>query len=194
MKQTIYYRVTHLRYLTVKEKFEIIAEVLEIADVVFSQCNILAPTDIELADLEDSISLFEAKWYKACLPVTPKAHLTFKHLLVDIRKYNGLGDKQEQELERRHQIQKKWSNRLRNMRDKTKALSLQYAYEWTNTHPRVERILAKVSMPTRKRKGQVLTLKEEKEQERVAVKQQKRDEVVCRLMMGMENSSGEEDN
>ena len=93
-------------------KFETIAQVLEIADVVFSKCNVLSPNDEELADLEDSIAILEEKWYKACLPVTPKAHLTFKHLILDIRKYNGLGDKQEQELERRHQLQKKWSNQL----------------------------------------------------------------------------------
>ena len=177
-----------------EEKFETIAQVLEIADVVFSKCNVLSPNDEELADLEDSIGILEEKWYKACLPVTPKAHLTFKHLIIDIRKYNGLGDKQEQELERRHQLQKKWSNRLRNIRDKTAALSLQYSYEWSNTHPRVEHIISNVTKPTRKRKGHVLTLKEERECERLAVRQQNRDEVVCRLFMDRENSSGEEDN
>ena len=177
-----------------KEKFESIAQVLEIADVVFSQCNILSPNKIEIADLEDSIAILEEKWHQACLPVTPKAHLTFRHLIVDIRKYNGLGDKQEQELERRHQLQKKWCNRLRNIRMKTSSLSLQFSYEWSNTHPRVEHILSQVSMPTRKRKGQVLTLKAENEQKRGEIKQQKRDEVVCRLVMDVEESSDGEDN
>ena len=144
--------------------------------------------------MEDSIAILEEKWHQACLPVTPKAHLTFRHLIVDIRKYNGLGDKQEQELERRHQLQKKWCNRLRNIRNKTSALSLQFSYEWSNTHPRVEHILSQVSMPTRKRKGQVLTLKAENEQKRGELKQQKRDEVVCRLVMDVEESSDGEDN
>ena len=89
-----------------EERFENIAQVLEIANVVFSHCNILSPTETELADLEDSISIFEEKWYQACLPVASKAHLTFRYLLIGIRKYDGLGDKQEQELERRHQLQK----------------------------------------------------------------------------------------
>ena len=177
-----------------EQKFESIAQVLEIADVVFAQCNILAPTENEIADLEDSIAILEEKWHSACLPVTPKAHLTFRHLIIDVRRFNGLGDKQEQELERRHQIQKKWCNRLRNIRMKTTALSLQFSYEWSNTHPRVEHILSQVSRPTRKRKGQVLTLQEENEQKRGEIKQRKRDEVVCRLVMDVEESSDGEDN
>ena len=152
------------------QRFEDLTQVLEIADVVFSQCNIISPTEIELAELEDSISILEDKWHQASLPVTPKAHLTFCHLLVDIRLYDGLGDKQEQELERRHQLQKKWSHRLRCIQNKTIALSTQYAYEWRLSHPRVEQILADVSKPSRKQKGTTLTMKEENDIERAAQK------------------------
>ena len=174
-----------------RETFEDLAQILEISDVVFSKCNILSPSESEQADLEDSISILEQKWHKADLPVTPKAHLTFRHLLKDIKLYDGLGDKQEQELERMHQVQKKWSHRFKGISNKSTAISTQYSYEWCSTHPRVEEILRNVSKPSRKRKGTTLTMKEENEQERVAIKQQRRDEVVCRLAMDMEDDNDE---
>ena len=163
--------------------FEKLTKVLEIADVVFSGCNLIAPTEEEISELEESIEYLEECWYDAGLSETPKAHLVFRHLIWDITQYKGLGDKQEQELERRHQLQKKWTNRLRCMRDSGNRLKKQYEYEWRMGHPRVERILAKVDNPTRKRKESPLTLKEENEVRRSMIKKERRDGVVRMLRL-----------
>ena len=55
--------------------FDKLTKVLEIADIVFSGCNIIAPTAEEIADLEESIEYLEERWYDAGLSETPKAHL-----------------------------------------------------------------------------------------------------------------------
>ena len=175
------------------EKFETLAQVLEIADVVFAGCNIVAPNEEEIRQLEKNIEILENRWRKANLPVTPKAHLTFQHLIGDVRLYGGLADKQEQELERRHQFQKKWSNRLRNMRNITDGLRKQYQYEWRMTHPRVERLICEVTKPCRKRKGSpTLTIKEENDIQRADVKRERREEVVRRLRMEVEDDEDED--
>ena len=169
--------------------FENLTQVLEMADVVFAGCNVLDPTEEEIKELERNIAILENRWRKAKLAVTPKAHLTFTHLIGDVRLYRGLADKQEQELERRHQLQKKWSNRLRNIRLTNKRLEKQFKYEWRLSHPRVERIIYEVSKPCRKRKGSpTLTIKEENDIKRADVKRELRDEVVRRLKMEMEEN------
>ena len=84
------------------QKFETLTQVLEMADVVFAECNIEALTDEEINRLEKNIEILENRWRKAELAVMPKAHLMFRHLIGDVRLYGGLADKQEQELERQH--------------------------------------------------------------------------------------------
>ena len=109
-------------------------------------------------------------------------------MIWDITQYNGLGDKQEQELERRHQLQKKWTFRLRCMRDTPgQRLIKQYEYEWRKEHPRVQSIIADVEKPKRKRKNSPHTLKEENESRMSAIKKERRDDVIRILQMEDEN-------
>ena len=163
--------------------FDKLKKVLAIADVVFSGCNIIDPTVDEIADLEESIEYLEECWYDAGLSETPKAHLVFRHLVWDITQYKGLGDKQEQELERRHQLQKKWSYRLRGMRNSGKRLKKQYEYKWRMGHPRIASILTSVDEPKRKRKHSPHTLWEENESKRQLIKKERRDNIIRTLRM-----------
>ena len=78
---------------------------------------------------------------------------------------------------------------MRNIRVTTTRLEKQYKYEWRMSHPLVERIICRVSKPSRKRKGSTtLTIKEENDIKRSVVKREHRDEVVRRLRMEIEEN------
>ena len=72
---------------------------------VYSKLRIVAPTEAEMKDTRNCVKEMERQWRKMAISVTPKAHLIFVHSADDQVRWNGLGDKVEDALERLHQKQ-----------------------------------------------------------------------------------------
>ena len=140
--------------------------------------------------LKDSISKLEQLWYSVKLPETHKLHLLFRHVIDDIKKWKGLGDKTEQNIERRHQWQSQMMDRLRTMNVTTERLCKQYEYEWRSTEPRCIEILADVLAPVRskinKRSGE-LTLGEKSKVKKARIKVEKRTSAVTEVDVYLAN-------
>ena len=114
-----------------------------------------------------------------------------------MKRYGGLGDKVEQSIEKRHQLQVKMSIRLRSMKDVKTRLIKQYEYEWRSSHPRVKRIISEVEAPQRVRsQAPTLTLKQENTNKRIKLKAMERlettqqiDEALTVLLCPYDSSS-----
>ena len=62
---------------------------------VYSKLRIVAPTEVEMKDTRNCVKEMERQWRKMAISVTPKAHLIFVHSADDQVRWNGLGDKVE---------------------------------------------------------------------------------------------------
>ena len=171
-------------------------------DVVFADLNLLAPTTDEIDRVKKNLILMEKLWNVVGLPWTPKVHLLFRHCVNDMKRFGGLGDKVEQSIEKRHQLQVLMSIRLRTIKDVNARLVRQYEYEWRSSHPMVRRIISKVEAPLRVRKHTpTLTLKQENSNKRFKAKSLRRFEVardtdnfvldLCEVVLCNENLTDE---
>ena len=155
-----------------------LAKLLSMVDVVFADLNLLAPTTNEIDRVRKNLLAMEKLWNIVGLPWTPKVHLLFRHCVDDMERYGGLGDKVEQSIEKRHQLQVRMTLRLRTMRNVNDRLVKQYEYEWRASHPRVKQIITDVDSPKRVRKhSPTLTLKQENTNKRQKVKSLRRLEI-----------------
>ena len=138
--------------------------------------------------IEKYVSVLKGMWIKAYgATYTPKVHSLLGHACECQRRFGGLGDKTEQNIEKRHQLQKMMSHRLvRLSRDFKARLSKQMEYEWRRRNPCVKQIMKGVEKPIRKRKGSELTLKEENAEKKSSLKRADRLEFVKTLFAELE--------
>ena len=103
-------------------------------------------------------------WGEMELPETPKAHLIFEHAANDQDRFDGLGDKIEDPLEKRHQEQMRVDHILSKMHGGFEArMKTQQKYEWRNNNPMVQEHILKVKEHTsRKRPGREVSLSDER--------------------------------
>ena len=99
-------------------------------------------------------------WGEMDLPETPKARLIFEHAADDQDKVDGLGDKIEDPLEKRHQEQMRVDHILSKMHGGFKArMKTQQKYEWRNNDLMVQEHIDRVKEHTsRKRPGRDVSL------------------------------------
>ena len=87
----------------------------------------------------------EKRWNDMGLSETPKAHLIFKHAADDQEMFDGLGDKIEDPLEKRHQVQMKIDHILSRMQGGfCSKMKTQQKYEWRDNNPRVLKQIERV--------------------------------------------------
>ena len=85
-------------------------------------------------------------WFELKGSETHKAHLIFQHAADDQDEFGGLGDKGEDDWERRHQVQGKFDHILHRMCGGwQKQISTQLKYEWRNNDPKVEEQIENVN-------------------------------------------------
>ena len=166
-----------------KSVFKQYEDALLIADITFSNLNIVAPTNAEMKETEESVRRLGMVWKKVSgVTHTTKVHSLMEHACDCQRRFGGIGDKTEQGIEKRHQIQKQMCNRLirfgGNFEDRMKK---QLEYEWRQRHPAVEQLIFSIHKSVRKRKCSELTLAEENAAKRIAGLEQERKVFMRRL-------------
>jgi hypothetical protein len=114
-------------------------------DAVYAHLRLLKPTAVELIETKTRISIMERLWHDMGLSETPKAHLIFKHAADDQEKFDGLGDKIEDPIEKRHQVQMKIDHILSRMQGGfCNKMKTQQKYEWRDNHPQVLKQIKRV--------------------------------------------------
>ena len=149
----------------VEMKLNLHRKLLQAQDAVYSHLRIVDPSEEEKTATRTSIEIMKRFWFELKCSETHKAHLIFQHAADDQDEFGGLGDKGEDDWERRHQVQAKFDHILHRMCGGwQKQISTQLKYEWRNNDPRVEKQIIKVHEKTsRKRKlSPDITLKEER--------------------------------
>lgn len=165
----------------VRTKLDLHRKLLQSQDAVYSHLRIIAPTTEEKLMTRQAIALMKKYWLELECSVTHKAHIIFTHAADDQEEFDGLGDKGEDDWERRHQTQGKFDHMLKRMSGGWgKQIRTQLKYEWRNNHPCVLRQVEKVYNTTsRKRKiepgTETISLREKRQAtvkaERVATRQ-----------------------
>ena len=147
-------------------------------DAVYANLRLINPTTEEKKETRERISIMKVLWLEMELSITPKAHLIFDHAADDQELFNGLGDKIEDPLEKRHQIQVKLNVILNKMKGGfVRQMQTQLKYEWRNNNPLVQTQIERVrELTTRKRshnditigRERFLNVKQERHQQRSA--------------------------
>ena len=92
----------------VRTKLDLHRKLLQAQDAVYSHLRIVAPTTEEKLMTRQAIELMKKYWLELECSITHKAHIIFTHAADDQEEFNGLGDKGEDDWERRHQTQGKF--------------------------------------------------------------------------------------
>ena len=123
----------------VDKKCELYHDILKVMDAMFNHVRIISPTCKEVKRVKRAQNLYKKLQADIGLPETPKSHTNVAHLVEQILKYNGLGDKNEEWLEKLHQLWKKmmyltqcmtsgWKNRM----------ETSHNYMWRDSNPFVQ--------------------------------------------------------
>ena len=133
-------------------------------DAVYAHLRLICPTIEEKKETRDRISVMKQLWDNMLLSCTPKAHLIFEYAADDQDRFNGLGDKIEDPLEKRHQEQLRMDSIFNKMPGGfEKRMITQLKIEWRNNNPLVvERIEEVHRLTSRKRKYHSISLATER--------------------------------
>ena len=179
--------------LEVKQIFKRFEDVLSIADAAFSNLNIIAPTSDEIKTTEESVRRLGQVWMEVTgVTHTTKVHSLLEHACDCQKRFGGLGDKTEQGIETRHQIQKQMCYRLKRFGGNFESrMKKQLEYEWRQRHPAVEQLIFSVDKSIRKCKCSELTLAEENSMKRRSVQDEDRSVFMMRLCAELDAEAGE---
>jgi hypothetical protein len=123
---------------TIQYKIKLHRNLFQAQDAVYSHLRIIKPTPEEKKETKNRIRIMEKFWTEMGLSETPKAHLIFRHAADDQEMFDGLGDKVEDPIEKRHQEQMRVDRILAKMPGGFDArMKTQQKYEWRNNDPRV---------------------------------------------------------
>ena len=132
-------------------------------DAVYAHLHLIHPTVEEKKQTRERILLMRKLWFEIGLAYTPKAHLIFEHAADDQERFDGIGDKIEDPLEKRHQEQKKYDMILSRMKCYEQQMETQFKYEWRNNNPLVvDQINYIKERTSRKRKIGLISLSVER--------------------------------
>ena len=120
-------------------------KLLIIQDSVFASLRMICPTKRELAEAKTNIGAMEKLWRSLKFSITPKAHLIFSHAHDDIMvRLGGIGDKNEDFIEKRHQVQKRYNSITLTQHHGINQLKSQDVMEWRDDDPMVQQQIAEV--------------------------------------------------
>ena len=175
--------VSELR--TTFKRFE---DAIRIADVAFTNLNLIAPTKDELKKTEESVRRLGQVWEKVVgVTHTTKVHSLLEHACDCQKRFGGLGDKTEQGIEQRHQVQKQMCYRLKRFGGNFESrMKKQLEYEWRQRHPAVEQLIFSMNRSVRKRKYNELTLAEENAEKKFAIQNGERKVFMRRLCIELD--------
>jgi hypothetical protein len=158
------------------DEFQIILhnhrKLLEAQDAVYAHLRLIHPTTVEKIETRERISIMKRLWQDMKLSCTPKAHLIFEHAADDQQRLNGLGDKIEDPLEKRHQEYLRMHSIFHKMHGGFEfQMKTQAKIEWRNSDPLVMEQIARVKESNnRKRRLHIVSLGEER---KVLMKQER---------------------
>ena len=117
-------------------------------------------------------------WHEMNLSETPKAHLIFEHASDDQAAFDGIGDKIEDPIEKRHQEQMRIDHILSKMHGGFKArMKTQHRYEWRNNDPgvlkQIQQVYKHTSRNKRNRGDDIMSLAQARDK---VVKKERRDQ------------------
>ena len=97
-----------------------------------------SPTQTEKSETRKRIAAMEKIWKAMTFSITPKAHALFAHAADDQDIFDGIGDKVEDPIEKRHQTQAQYDQMLqRAVGGGYGTLKCQATYEWMYSDPAV---------------------------------------------------------
>ena len=137
----------------IRTKLDLHRNLFQAQDAVYAHLRLMNPTTVERRETRKRIEVMRELWGKMDLPETPKAHLIFEHAADDQDKFDGLGDKIEDPLEKRHQEQMRFDNILSKMHGGFNArMMTQQKYEWRNNDPMVQAHINRVKVHTSRKR------------------------------------------
>ena len=133
-------------------------------DAVYAHLRLINPSTKEKEETRERISIMKHLWHDMELSETPKAHLIFEHAADDQERFNGLGDKIEDPLEKRHQEYIRLHSIFHKMHGGFELqMTTQSKIEWRNSNPLVMEQIEKVKNENkRKRKSSIFSLAKER--------------------------------
>ena len=118
---------------------ELYSDMLKVMNAMFNHARIIAPTCAEVKRVKRSQNLYKKLQAEIGLPETPKSHTNITHLVEQILKYGGLGDKNEEWLEKLHQLWKKMMYLTQRMTSGWKSqMETAHNYIWRDSNPFVQ--------------------------------------------------------
>ena len=118
---------------------------LVIQNSVYASLRTISPSKLELDEAKSNIRAMKSLWSKLGFSLTPKAHLVFHHAHYDMVRLGGLGDKNEDFIEKRHQDQKRYNNITLNQHHGVNQLKSQDLMEWRDDDPMICQQIAEVN-------------------------------------------------
>ena len=110
-------------------KMNLFQDLLVAQDAMYSSLRVLNPSKAEIKEAKERVKVFKKLWQQAKLPVTPKVHLVCCHAVSEMERIGGYGDKNDEPVEKYHQIQKKLDHRLYRMVPGKARFEAQQRYE-----------------------------------------------------------------
>ena len=118
-------------------KLKLYRETFQVLDAAFAGLRTIAPTRGELFGTKKAVKTLAWYWLELNLPETPKWHTFQDHSISDMLKFKGLGDKNDEWIEKWHQVmikQRFLTNRMTGgyvRQSKTQIRNL-----WRDKHPK----------------------------------------------------------
>ena len=136
-----------------KETLNTYNDLFRVMDLVFSLLRIPAPTKYDIKNAKKAVAKLEEIWRGLNISETPKAHILFKHTVLQYELFGGIADKVEDFVEKSHQVGKRLeylTSRLPSG-DYQRKQHIHFQRMWMHQDPRVEQQILNVHT-SRKRK------------------------------------------
>jgi hypothetical protein len=107
--------------IAIRQESELHRDILSVLDTICSRLRKKTgePTLEDYEIVEASVANLNYLWTQAHLNFTPKLHSTLEHSLDHMRRFNGIGDMLEDDVEHIHQIAAKIEARVSRMKNKS---------------------------------------------------------------------------
>ncbi len=145
----------------VKNITEKVKDMLLVQDVIFSHTRAINPTWKEVKHVRRSIKILRKLLPEVGVSITPQVHLELAHLVEEMIRLGGLGDKVEEWLEKLHQMWKRMTYLTQRMTTGWESkMTTIHKYMWRNSDPfviheaeRVTKALERKSQDQKKSKA-----------------------------------------
>ena len=136
-----------------KRKMMLHRKLIKMQDSVYAGLRMISPSKRECTSVKTDIDAMDHLWKVLVFSLTPKAHMVFSHAHEQMVRFDGLGDKTEDFIEKRHQDQKTYDMITHRQHHPTQQLATQDVLEWRNDNPLVQQRIAEVRTHTKRVTG-----------------------------------------